>query len=127
MRSLLQTYADLSIRRACGFVGLAIITVMIALSFEMSLSFRVGAEMSAFLCIGLALAGWRAPYRILRHSEVYALLKDAGLPRGRLATAEMQEEMGQVLRERLYWHAEWVGAGALALWAVAAAAWLLSA
>ncbi|MBY0336290.1 MAG: hypothetical protein K2X11_06730 [Acetobacteraceae bacterium] len=125
MRSLLETYADLSIRRACGFVGLAIITVMVALSFEMSLSLRVGAEMSAFLCIGLALAGWRAPYRNLRHSEIYALLKDAGLPRGRLSTAEMQEEMGQVLRERLYWHADWVGVAALVLWTAAALAWMV--
>jgi hypothetical protein len=124
MRSLLQQYADLSIRRAFAFVGLAIVTVMLALSFQLSLSFRVAGEMTAFLCIGLALAGWRAPHRNLRHSEVYALLKDAGLPRGRLATAEMQAEMGQVLRERLYWHADWAAVVAIAFWILATLAWL---
>lgn len=125
MRQMMESYADVSIRRAIGFVSLAVGVVMIALSFEPVLSLRTGAEMSAFLVIGLALAGWRAPHRNLRHSEVYALLRDAGLPRGRLAARETQEAMGEVLRTRLYWHAERVGWAAMALWAAAVLLWVL--
>jgi hypothetical protein len=113
---VVETYADLSIRRACGFAGLAVTTVMMGLSYDMPLSFNIGAQMLALLMFGLVFAALRAPHRNLRHSEVYALLKDSGLPRARLAARETQREIAGVLRERLYWHAERVGGAALGLW-----------
>jgi hypothetical protein len=119
MQDMLLNFADISIRRACAFTGLAVMCVMMALSYDLTLSFRIGAQMLAFLVFGLALAGWRAPYRNLRHSEVYAMLRSAGLPRHRLAQAETQARLGIVLRERLYWHAERVAVAALGLWALA--------
>ncbi len=120
---MLENYADLSIRRAIGFTGLAIGTVMLGLSFDVVLAFRTGGEMCALLLIGLVLAGWRAPRRDIRHTEVYALLRDAGLPRARLAQQETQAELGAVLRSRLLWHAERVGLVALALWGGALVVW----
>jgi hypothetical protein len=125
MRDMMESYADLSIRRAIAFVGLAVAVVMLSLSFEPVLSLRTGAEMAALLVVGLGFAAWRAPYRNLRHSEVYALLREAGMPSGRLAQRETQAEMGGVLRERLWWHAERVAVVALALWALSAAVWLV--
>jgi hypothetical protein len=120
MRAAVETYADVSIRRACGFAGLAVTTVMMGLSYDMALSFRIGAEMLALLVLGLVFAALRAPRRNLRHSEVYALLRDAGLPRSQLASREMQDEIALVLRDRLYWHAERIGAVALGLWGASA-------
>lgn len=115
MRDTLQTYADFSIRRACAFSALAVTTVMMALSYDVALALNVGAQLLAVLVLGLLVAAWRAPRRDLRHSEVYVLLKEAGLPRGRLASAEMKHEIAAVLRHRLIWHAERVGAVTIAL------------
>jgi hypothetical protein len=122
----MEAYADLSIRRACGFAGLAIVTVMMGLSYDMPLSFRIGAQMLALVVLGLVLAALRAPHRNLRHSEVYALLRDAGLPRGRLASREVQAEIAAVLRARLLWHAERVAAAALGLWGASLLFWLIA-
>ncbi|MCW8086810.1 hypothetical protein [Sabulicella glaciei] len=126
MQPVFEAYADLSIRRACAFVGLATATLMVALSFDAVLSCRSGAQLVALLAVGLVMAAWRAPHRNLRHSEVYALLIDSGLPRGRLATTEMQAMLAEVLRERLLWHAERVSLIALGLWGLALLLWMLS-
>lgn len=123
MNEMLQTFADVSIRRACAFTGLAVMCVMLALSYDLTLSFRIGAEMLAFLVFGLALAGWRAPYRNLRHSEVYAMLRASGMPSGRLKQEQTQAKLAGVLRERLYWHADRVAVMALGLWGLALLSW----
>jgi hypothetical protein len=122
----LQVFADLSIRRACAFTGLATMTVMIALSYDASLALRTGAEFLAMLVMGLTLSGYRAPRRNLRHSEIYVMLREAGVHRQRLASAEMQVRMADILRERAFWHAERVGYIALALWFAALLSWLFS-
>lgn len=121
----LDGFADLSIRRACAFVGLAMVTVMVALSFDPMLAFRTGAEIAAMLALGLVFAGWRAPHRDIRHSEVYALLRSTGLPREMLSEEATRARIAAVLRARLFWHAERVGAAALALWVMAVLSWLL--
>lgn len=123
MHETLQTFADVSIRRACAFTGLAVMCVMLALSYDLTLSFRIGAEMLAFLVFGLALAGWRAPYRNLRHSEVYAMLRASGMPSGRLKQAQTQAQLATILRERLYWHADRVAVVALSLWGLSLLSW----
>ena len=125
MQDMLLNFTDISIRRACGFTGLAVMCVMMALSYDLTLSFRTGAQMLALLVFGLVLAGWRAPYRNLRHSEVYAMLRAAGLPRQQLARAEMQALLGSVLRERMYWHADRVAVAALGLWGLALLHWVI--
>ena len=126
MTPQLQAYADLTIRRACAFTGFGVITVMVALSFNAPLALRTGADILAILALGLTLFGWRAPHRNIRHSELYVLLREAGVPRQRLATAEMQASIAATLRERSFWHAERVGCVALALWFAGHIAWLFS-
>lgn len=96
------------------------------LSYDMPLSLSIGAQMLALVMLGLVFAAMRAPHRNLRHSEVYALLRAAGLPRGRLASREAQAEIATVLRARLYWHAERVAAAALGLWAASLLFWLIA-
>ena len=116
----------MSIRRACAFAGLAVVAVMMGLSHDLALSFNIGAQMLALLTFGLVIAAMRVPYRDLRHSEVYALLKAAGLPRAQLAARETQGAIAKVLRARLFWHAERVGVAALGLWGASALLALLA-
>lgn len=119
--------ADHSIRRACGFAGLGIGTVMLALSFELPLAFRSAGALTAVLCLGLLAAAWRAPRRDMRRSELWAMLPGTaaefarGLPR-----AEAQRLLAGVLRARLIWHAERAAILALGFWLLALLTWGLS-
>jgi len=124
----LTVAADLSIRRACGFAGLAIACVMLALTFDLALALRIGGDMVGLLCLGLLFAAWRAPRRDLRHSEVWSLLPEtADAARLRQGTRdERQTLLSAVLRARLMWHAERIGAVAVGLWAAAWGVLLLS-
>lgn len=121
----LDAFADISIRRACAFVGLGAVTVMLSLSFDPVLALRTGAEIAALLVAGLAFAAWRAPRRNIRHTEVYAMLRGAGVPAHWLSAEPNRAQIAAVLRQRLAWHAERVAATALSLWALALALWLL--
>ncbi|WP_431305029.1 hypothetical protein [Sediminicoccus sp. BL-A-41-H5] len=121
----LDAFADISIRRACAFVGLGAVTVMLSLSFDLVLAFRTGAEIAAMLAAGLAFAAWRAPRRNIRHSEVYAMLRGAGVPANWLSAEVNRAQIVSVLRARLAWHAERVAVTAVSLWALALLFWLL--
>jgi hypothetical protein len=101
--------ADLSIRRGCGFAGLAVGTVMLAF-FDLVLSLRSGAALVALLCLALAAAAWWAPRRDMRQSELWILLSGTAddLLR-RLPRARAQALLAGVLRERLLWHADRAG------------------
>lgn len=120
----LDAFADISIRRACAFVGLGAVTVMLSLSFDLVLAFRTGAEIAAVLAVGLAFAAWRAPRRNIRHSEVYAMLRGAGVPANWLSAEVNRAQIVAVLRARLAWHAERVAMMAVSLWALALLFWL---
>ena len=112
--------ADLSIRRACGFAGLGIAVVMLALSYGLPLALRGAADLTAVLCLGLVCSAWRAPRRDLRDSELWALLPGTAAAFARaLPRREAQALLAGVLRDRLLWHAERVGALALGLWGLA--------
>ena len=123
----LEALADLSIRRACGFVGFAMLTAMLSLSFDPLLAFRTGAWILALTALGLAIVGWRTPRRDIRRSEVYTLLRSAGLPRERLNEPATRLRIANVLHARLVWHAERVALAAMAFWALAGGVALRSA
>ncbi|CAH0230433.1 hypothetical protein ROS9278_02637 [Roseomonas sp. CECT 9278] len=109
---------DLSIRRACGFFSLAIATVMIALSFDMALALRSGAAMTGFLCCGLLVLAWRSSVRDVRRTEFWCIFA-ARNPEivAQADAARLQETARRIWQRRLMWHAERIGAAALALWA----------
>ncbi len=111
--------ADRCIRRALGFAGLAIGTVMLALSYDISLALRSGGDLMAIAAIVLLATAWRARRTDLRDSETWALF-NAMRPElvAGLAKPEAQRLLAATLRRRLLWHAERVGAGAVALWAL---------
>ncbi len=115
----LEALADISIRRACAFVGLGAVTVMLSLSFDLPLAFRTGAQISALLALGLAVCAWRLPHRNIRHTELYAMLRNAGAAQADLAAPPTRLRIAAVLQARLIWHAERVAVVALALWLLA--------
>lgn len=124
----LQTLADLSIRRACGFALLAVGMVMLALSFDLPLAFRTGASMTSILCGVLAFMGWRSPRRDVRRTEFWVMF--AATNPDLVATRDtrrLQATARRIWRDRLVWHADRVGLAALALWAGAGLATLLQA
>ncbi|WP_137124817.1 hypothetical protein [Roseomonas sp. HF4] len=114
---LLQTLADLSIRRACGFAALGIGTVMLALSFDLELAFRSGAVLTSIACGVIWLCAWWSPRRDVRETELWSMLaaERLHLTRGPEAP-RLQALAGRILHERLVWHGERVALAAMALW-----------
>ena len=97
----ITTLADVSIRRACGFAGLAIGTVMASLSFDGVLCFRSGAVLFALVAAILWAMAEAAPRRNVKRTELWSLLRgDHGVP-----PARVQAVLSGVLRERYMWHA----------------------
>ena len=74
---------------------------MAALAHEPVLALRLGAEVAAFLTLGLVLAARQATRRVTARAPT------------------------RLLRARLLWHAERVALAALALWTAALAVWLV--
>jgi hypothetical protein len=114
---VMRTLADHSIRRALSFAGLAVVTLMLALSYDLPLALRTGGNLMGIICLVLLLAAWRTPRRNLRRSELWSLLLEHAPPLAHsLPAAEAQQKMSQALQVRLVWHADAVGVIALVLW-----------
>jgi len=108
----IRHFADLSIRRGCGFGLIAIATAMTGMGHEIALAAYGGAIMAALMGAILLLKGLRAPSRAYKTTELWLLLdRRHGLPEARA-----QEVIGGVLRERYLWHAWIAGGVALFLW-----------
>ncbi len=118
---VIEAFADRSIRRGLGFAGLAIGLVMLALSFDAALAFRMGADLAAVVAVVLLVSAWSASRRDLRHGETWAEIR-ALRPEfaAVLSRSEIQRRLAETLRRRLLWHAERIGLLALALWTAAA-------
>jgi hypothetical protein len=120
----MEVVTDRCIRRGLGFAGLAVGLVMLSLSFDLALALRTGADLVALTAGAMLVGAWHAPRRDMRHSEAWVVLSDwrPELVRSH-SKQEMQDRLREVLRRRLLWHAERVGALALALWAMTALSW----
>ncbi|MGE0153317.1 MAG: hypothetical protein AB7R90_11930 [Reyranellaceae bacterium] len=111
----IQYLANISVRRACGFAGLAIFTTMFGMAGEPALSIRIGAAMFALLGLVLGFMAWRAPRRDYRDTELWIMLdKGRDLPEG-----YPPEVICQVLRDTYLRHAELAGVIALAMGLIA--------
>ncbi|GGJ11600.1 hypothetical protein [Neoroseomonas lacus] len=114
---ILQTLADISIRRACGFAALGIGTVMLALSYDLELAFRSGAILTSIACIVIWLLAWRSPRRDVRETELWSMLASERLYLTRGPEApRIRALAGRILHERLVWHGQRVAFAAMALW-----------
>ncbi len=110
----IRYFADQSIRRACGFGFLAIATGMVALYWDMAVSFKLGATGVTFMVGVLLWKAYDAGSRRYKHTEVYLLMdKRHDLPEERA-----QQVFGNILRERYLWHATVTSIAAVAMWAM---------
>jgi hypothetical protein len=108
----IRHFADISIRRACGFGFLAIATAMVGTSSEMLLSAKIGATSLTLMTVILVLKGLRAPGRSYKRTEVWILLNH----RHDLPEPRAQQIFGSILRERYLWHATVAAGLASFLW-----------
>jgi multidrug efflux pump subunit AcrB len=105
-------YADLSIRRACGFGYLAIATAVVGLYWDVALMVKCAAIGVSLMVAILLYKSLEAPKRPYKRTELWLLLnKTHDFPESRV-----QEMLGGALRDRYLWHATATGIVALALW-----------
>ncbi len=101
----IRRYAEISVRRGCGFAVIAIFSAMVGVSSEPDICFRLGAGFAALTAVVLYWRGRNAPTRNFRRTEVWLMIEDApALPRERL-----QSMIGGALAETYLAHA-WIAA-----------------
>lgn len=94
MLARIRFLAGLSVARGCGFAGLAILTLMVGLSWDVPLACKVGGLLSLLVCIVLLLKAACAPYRPVRKTELWMMLE----PDQRPAAAVAQRVMSATLQ-----------------------------
>ncbi|MDH3662640.1 MAG: hypothetical protein OEU92_21865 [Alphaproteobacteria bacterium] len=114
----IEAAAFISIGRASGFAGLAILCVMLGLSFEPVLATRAGGLMSLGLAAVLTMFGAFARGRAYQKTETWLILPEDARP----PTSIAQQIIGKTLRDTYFWFAERVFIGAMVL---LAASWIL--
>lgn len=83
----IRQYAELSVRRGCGFALMAIVTAMVGFSGEPWIAVRAGAVFVLIAAVILYWRGRQARQRNYRHTEVWLMIEEApALPRERLQT-----------------------------------------
>lgn len=107
----IETAALISVGRACGFAGLAILCVMLGLSFEPVLAARAGGLMGLGLAAILALFGMFAQSRAYKETETWLILPKEERPPAAIA----QELIGKTLRETYFRFAERAMMGSMIL------------
>lgn len=108
----IRSLAYVSVRRACAFAGLGILTFMMGLSFDPALAARCGAMFTSVLTLFLVYRGSHALRFPYRHTEVWIMLdKPKAMP------AEVaQKVIGTALQESYLAHAELAAGIAVFLW-----------
>jgi hypothetical protein len=94
MLARIEALAEVSVARGCGFAGLAILTLMLGLSWDFALACKVGGLLTLFVCLVLAAKAGLALRRPVRNTELWMLLERRDRPHPELA----QSILGQALR-----------------------------
>lgn len=83
----IRRYAEISVRRGCGFAVLAIVTAMVGFSGEPWIAVRSGEVFVLILAVVLFWRGYAARDRNFKHTEVWLMIEQPpALPRERLQT-----------------------------------------
>ena len=99
--------------RAVGFAGLAIVLVVLSLSFPLALALRSGAILVTLIWLILLLKLAYVPSQDMRQSELWLMVAERHSP----DALSMQAAMRTAFAARLRWHADRIGAFAISLWA----------
>lgn len=98
----IERAAFTSIGRACGFAGLAVITLMLGLSFEPVLALRIGGYGGFGVTAILLLYAFTARIRPYKRTETWLLIPKDQRPPADIA----QRVIGNHLREAYFWFAQ---------------------
>lgn len=107
--------AFLSVGRAVGYVGFAILTLMLSLSFEPVIALKSGGVLLLLLLAGLLLKAQRLGHEDYRHTEAWSLIDRSQRPDARVA----ERLVIDALREACFWFAQRTFAAAVVLWVAA--------
>lgn len=106
--------ALLSVARGTGFAGLAIVTTMIALSFDPGLAAGTGSVMSMITAFVLYIRGDRALHVRPTRTEVWLMICREARPPAAIA----QKVIGTALREAYFYFSRAAAIATLGLWGI---------
>jgi hypothetical protein len=116
----IRQFAELSVRRACGFAALAIVTLMIGLSANPTVALKAGAVSSTLVGVVLFLKSLRSQHTDYRRTELWILLdRRHDLPEPHAARV-----ITGVLHDVYLRHAELAAWVAFLFWLLVLATWL---
>lgn len=95
----IEKAAFVSVGRACGFAGFAVLLLMVGLSFEPVVAARVGCFLCLVVAAILFACAARAHNRPYKRTEVWIILPRDKRPPAAVA----QRIIGQVLHETYLW------------------------
>jgi len=98
----IEKLAWLSVSRACGFAGLAILTFFVGLSSDLPLALSTAGILSFLACLVLLLKARLARTRPYKQTEVWLLLR----PEERPPAAIAQQIISRVLRGTFLYFAQ---------------------
>jgi hypothetical protein len=90
MLARVEYLAELSVARGCGFAALAILTLMVGLSWDAALACRLGGVLVLLVCALLLLKAWRAPYRPIPQDGAMADARSRQPPQRRRCTTHYE-------------------------------------
>jgi len=111
----LRRMAFVSIGRACGFAGFAILCVMIGLTYDPLVAVRSGGILMTMVTVVLLLKARQALTRDIRHTEMWIMLEEDRRP----APEYAQWAGATVLRDAYLWFAQYAAGLSIVLWVVA--------
>lgn len=101
--------------RACGFGFLAIICVMVGLSFAPREAFQAGGLLTLVMVGVLLLKAYLAPWQSYRRTEMWLYLPEAQRP----PDDHAQWASATIMRETYFMFAQWTTVLAIVLWSIA--------
>lgn len=99
----IERAAHVSVGRACGFGGLAILCCMVGFAYDPHLSARVGGAFALIMAVVLTIKAWFAPHVPYRHTETWLMLPDGDRPPAELA----QVLLSRILRQTFLIYAKY--------------------
>ena len=111
----LRQIAFVSVGRACGFAGLAIVCVMVGFSYDLVAAARAGGILTLLVTVVLIVKAQEAVSRDYRRTELWLMLEKDERP----PPAVAQAATSTVLQDAYFWFARHAAGISVALWLVA--------
>lgn len=108
----IEKAAFVSVGRACGFTGLAILCVLVGLSFDPFLAARTGGTMTLAMTLFLGYRARTSRERPFRVTETWLILSTAERPNPAVA----QQLIGAALEQAYVWFARKAAMVTVVLW-----------